>query len=234
MALRAVIDHPKFSRLKSLLKTNRACTLGYLEAMWHFCGRFTQQGNIGKYPIEEIESWIEWPGESGALIDALIKSKWIDEDPVHGLLVHDWHKHADAATKLALKRSGLEFIVPTVSQQCSDSVATVLGLPVPVPVSENGIEGNRTEPEEPKEKAPRKETKPKTREAFDDYCKEIGLPPSESQKAWLYWHQEHEWKNVKCWKARLQTWKINWEKRDGRKDPDLRTEGTRFVFGEGA
>jgi hypothetical protein len=66
MALRAVPDHPKFYRLKTILHLNRGSALGYLEGTWHFCARFTPQGNIGKYSDEEIEAWLEWDGEPGA------------------------------------------------------------------------------------------------------------------------------------------------------------------------
>jgi len=136
MALRAVIDHPKFARLKNILKLNKSCTLGYLEGLWHFCGRYTPNGNIGKYSVEDIEAWLEWDGEEGALIAAMVKAKWIDDCPVNGLIVHDWHKHADDATRLALKRAKQDFVVVTESQsvpQCPDSVATVSGLPEPEP-----------------------------------------------------------------------------------------------------
>lgn len=129
MALRAVTEHPKFSRLKVILGVGKAVALGYLECLWHFAGRFTPDGALSKYEPEEIEAWLEWDGEPGALIAALIKSRWIDQDPTHGLIVHDWHKHADDATKLALKRAGLEFIVPTVSRQCPDTFPTPSGLP---------------------------------------------------------------------------------------------------------
>lgn len=134
MALRAVIDHPKFARLKNILKLNKACTLGYLEGLWHFCGRYTPNGNIGKYSAEDIEAWLEWDGEEGALIAAMVKAKWIDDCPVNGLIVHDWHKHADDATRLALKRAKQEFVVATESvcvPRCPDSVATESGLPEP-------------------------------------------------------------------------------------------------------
>jgi len=139
MALRAVVDHPKFFRLKTLLKLTKGECLGYLEAVWHFTGRYTPNGNIGKYSVEEIEAWVEWDGEEGALISAMITAKWIDNDPVHGLIVHDWCKHADDATRLSLKRANTAFIVPTVSGQCRDTVtdtATVSGLPEPEPVPE--------------------------------------------------------------------------------------------------
>lgn len=111
MALRAVPEHPKFMRLKAILKLGKAQALGYLECVWHFCGRYTPQGDIGKYTDEEIEAWCEWDGEEGALIAALVKARWIDRHPDHRLVVHDWHKHADDATRLALKRAGQRFIL---------------------------------------------------------------------------------------------------------------------------
>jgi hypothetical protein len=142
MALRAVLEHPKFAHLKTILGEPRAHCLGYLECVWHFCGRFTPQGNIGKYSDAQIEAWLEWTGEPGSLVAALIESRWLDRDLNHRLVVHDWQIHADATTKLALKRSKADFVVP-VSIQCRDTVATVspisikvLGLPESVPEPE--------------------------------------------------------------------------------------------------
>lgn len=150
MALRAVIDHPKFARLKILLKLNKACTLGYLEGLWHFCGRYTPQGNIGKYSDADIEAWLEWDGEDGALIAAFIKARWIDNDQDHRLLIHDWHKHADDATRKAVARAKESLIVPHVSGQCRDSVGTPERLPEPgagaVPVPEPEPELNTSAP----------------------------------------------------------------------------------------
>lgn len=144
MALRAVPDHPKFAHLKSLLKLPKAVVLGYLECMWHFTGRFTPQGNIGKYSDLAIESWLEWDGEEGKLIDVLIKSGWLDIDEAHRLIVHDWHQHADKASRQALGRAGLKFVVPEGGTVCvhrghtetktENTVDTPGTLPVPVPV----------------------------------------------------------------------------------------------------
>lgn len=137
MALRAVPDHPKFADLKARLQAGRGVTLGYLEAIWHFCGRFTPQGNIGKYTDSQIESWVEWEGEPGALVQALCDSHWIDRDREHRLLVHDWHEHADGATKVALKRKGLGFCRPTVATPSErKSILSSLPEPVPEPVPE--------------------------------------------------------------------------------------------------
>jgi len=109
MAKRGVIDHPKFARLKRALGTNKAATLGYLETLWQFVGRYTPQGNIGKYSDDEIEAWIEWDGEDGGLVAALVKCGWLDTDPTHRLIVHDWASHADSMCHAALCKETLLF-----------------------------------------------------------------------------------------------------------------------------
>lgn len=153
MALRAVPDHPKFAELKAALGLSKGATLGYLECVWHFVGRFTPQGNIGKYTDTAIESWVEWEGAPGALIDALIAARWIDRDSKHRLLIHDWPIHADRAAKQALIRSKLEFCVPTVDTESQvdrtcvtyvspteESASSTMPLPVPESVPESGAE----------------------------------------------------------------------------------------------
>jgi hypothetical protein len=130
MALRAVDDHPKLHDLKSILSIGRGEALGYLEALWHFTGRFTPAGNIGAYSDTAIESWIEWKGAPGALMAALVQSKWIDANETHRLVIHDWHDHADDATKLALKRKKIGFVTcPDLSRHVPDNIPTQSGLP---------------------------------------------------------------------------------------------------------
>lgn len=133
MALRAVPDHPKFAELKAILNQPKGPVAGWLEMMWHFTGRFTPQGNIGKYTDMAIEAWVEWNGEPGALIEAFVKAGWIDRDPVHRLLVHDWAEHADKATKNALGRSKIAFCTPGVRTEIPE-VGTPYRPPVPEPV----------------------------------------------------------------------------------------------------
>lgn len=146
MALRAVPDHPKFAALKAALRQPKGPVMGWLEAIWHFTGRFTPQGDIGKYPDEAIEGWVEWDGESGKLIETLVRTGWLDRDSVYRLVVHDWAQHADKATKNALNRAKLNFCTPTVHTpyvQCTDEslesgTAYRLPEPVPEPVPEPG------------------------------------------------------------------------------------------------
>jgi hypothetical protein len=143
MALRAVPDHPKFANLKAILGQPKGPVLGWLEAIWHFTGRFTPQGNIGKYPDETIEAWVEWSGKPGDLIAALIHAGWLDADPTHRLLVHDWEQHADHATKMGLGRNRLSFCAHTVQKPCAqisspdNAERTPEALPVPVPAPES-------------------------------------------------------------------------------------------------
>jgi hypothetical protein len=110
MAKRTVLDHPKFMKLKATLHQPKGATLGWLESVWHFTAKFAPQGNIGKYEDADIEAWVEWDGEPGQLIAALVKTKWLDPSDDYRLLVHDWQDHADDATKKALKRSSLWFM----------------------------------------------------------------------------------------------------------------------------
>ena len=129
MALRSVPNHPKFAQLKRLLGLPKGATLGWLEAVWHFTGQYAQQGNIGKFTDAEIEAWVEWDGEPGALITALVASHWLDIHPEHRLIVHDWHEHADQATKKAIGKKKLVFLTG-----CMD---TFRNSSIPIPEIEN-------------------------------------------------------------------------------------------------
>lgn len=114
MALRAVTGHPKFAMLKEVLHLTNFEALGCLEMIWHFTARFTPEGNIGKYSNEAIETWVDWDGKPGELIEALISCAWIDADKKHRLVVHDWHEHTDAMVHTDLARRLLRFTNGTV------------------------------------------------------------------------------------------------------------------------
>lgn len=106
MALRAVPDHPKFADFKRRLGLTKGAALGYLECIWHFTGRFTPAGNIGKYQDSAIEAWVEWDGEPGALVEALIQSDWAHrhENPEYRVVIHDWSMYADEIVNTVLAR----------------------------------------------------------------------------------------------------------------------------------
>ena len=105
MALRAVPDHPKFADLKHRLVATKGAALGYLECIWHFSARFTPRGNIGKYSDSAIEAWVEWDGEPGLLISAMVESCWLHLNGEHRVVVHDWSQHADETVQTTLARN---------------------------------------------------------------------------------------------------------------------------------
>lgn len=136
MAKRTTLEHPKFARLKLVLSLDKFAVLGVLETLWQMVGRYTPQGNIGKYSDEEIEAWMEWRGEPGSLVSALVKCGWLDVCSTHRLVVHDWADHIDHTTATALKRAKLEPVKAQVLEQCSHSVRTVFAPPEPEPEPE--------------------------------------------------------------------------------------------------
>lgn len=138
MALRAVPEHPKFAALKLELSVSKFEALGILEALWHFVGKFTPRGNVGKFTDKQIEAWIEWTGEPGRLVQALTETGWIDLSADHRLIIHDWHEHADSTTKKQVGRTGIGFV-----QTCPDmSIPNGKrdGPPEPEPVPVPGTE----------------------------------------------------------------------------------------------
>ena len=121
---RAASDHPKLQRLQRRLSLKRYQAMGLMEALWHFTGRYSPEGDIGRWSDEEIAAWVEWDGEPEELVGTLVTCGWLDEHPVFRLVVHDWAEHADEATKVSLKRAGKAFVVATNT----DSKATPLKL----------------------------------------------------------------------------------------------------------
>lgn len=124
---RGTPDHPKTLDLMRRLEGSRFEAIGVLEALWHWTAKFAPRGDIGRWSDEQIEAGLQWSGDPGRLVPALVAARWLDADPVHRLIVHDWAQHADDATKKALQRAGLEFVqttsavVPTVSAAHSDN-----------------------------------------------------------------------------------------------------------------
>lgn len=135
---RGTPEHPKTSRLARQLRVPLAQAIGTLEALWHWCGRYCQQGDIGRFDDEEIAAGAYWHGKPQRLIQALVECGWLEVHPVHRLIVHDWHDHADDAVKKWLDRHRLSFLtvvdtVVTVSGHSRDSGSLPLPLPLPKP-----------------------------------------------------------------------------------------------------
>lgn len=131
---RGTPEHPKMKHLARSLRVNHAHAVGLMETLWHWAGKFAQQGDVGRHDDRDIADACYWTRNPKELIDALIGCGWLDKSDKHRLIIHDWHAHADDAVKKYLDRNGLNFLsndpasalqssanVQTVSRQCPDS-----------------------------------------------------------------------------------------------------------------
>jgi len=106
---RGTITHPKMKALQEELGVDRLTAVGLIEAVFHFTANYAPQGDIGKYSDESIAEDVFWRKSPEKMISALKKTRWIDEDPKHRLVVHDWTDHAEEAVRKKLARQGLAF-----------------------------------------------------------------------------------------------------------------------------
>jgi len=114
MAMRPVVDHPKFAYLCRLLKICKWEALGVLEGIWQFTARYTPQGNVGKYSDQDIADWLEWESSAEFLVECLVSSHWVERNNVYRLVIHDWSIHADMYVNTYLASKLLPFWDGTV------------------------------------------------------------------------------------------------------------------------
>jgi hypothetical protein len=112
---RACHAHPKLYDLADALGISRTHAVGILESLWHLTGTQRIHGDIGTLTNRQIARALDWP-DPDRLIKALVESGWVDENPVHRLVVHNWHKHCDEWVRKAVARSGSPFASLTESK----------------------------------------------------------------------------------------------------------------------
>ena len=105
-------------KLARALNINRGWAVGLLESLWHWTSKFAPQGDIGKHEDIDIAEGCFWDRDPEELIEALVKTGWVDQCPHSRLVIHDWHDHADEAVTKRLSRNGLQFLT------CLDTVST--------------------------------------------------------------------------------------------------------------
>ena len=89
-------DHPKTKKLTRLLDVHLAETIGTLNCLWWWAIDYADldTGDIGKYTPDEIADACEWHGDPDKLIKALVKSRFLDDEP--SLRIHGWEEHLGA------------------------------------------------------------------------------------------------------------------------------------------
>lgn len=109
MALRGTLTHRKTRRLARLLDIDEPSALGILEALWHVTSENQRDGGIGRMANEDIIEEMFCRKDPDTVIDALIKSGWIDEIEGCRLYVHDWHVHSDDTIDNYIARGGKRY-----------------------------------------------------------------------------------------------------------------------------
>ena len=146
---RSAWGHPKLERLGLRLDLPTWGVVGIVESFWQWVGRYAPSGDVSR-DLELMPRWIGY-ADGPRLIAALLDVGLLDRTEDGRLYVHDWHEHADDATKKSLARDGKEFAngervrrypdggapqpdsvephrlapVEPVSRQCPDTVAPV-------------------------------------------------------------------------------------------------------------
>ena len=107
---RGTPDHPKTGDLADRLGIEPFAAVGLLELLWHYAGKYSPRGDVGKFPNKALASGMKWERDPDELITALIESRWLDENKRHRLIVHDWPDHCEESVKKALLRSNSDFL----------------------------------------------------------------------------------------------------------------------------
>jgi hypothetical protein len=105
VALRGSLTHRKTRRLAQALRIAPCFALGIMEALWHVAAENAPSGAVGRMTDEDIAMEMFYDDDPAKLIEALVVSGLLDRDPVHRLVVHDWHIHSDDATDNKLARA---------------------------------------------------------------------------------------------------------------------------------
>lgn len=99
----ASIAHPKVIRVARLLGVERPHALGLIVGVWAFGAAHAPAGRLASFEGAEIESWVGWAGREGALVEALVSARLLDETE-HGLEIHDWPEYTSGLREAERKR----------------------------------------------------------------------------------------------------------------------------------
>jgi len=137
------LHHLKTKRLKMALGIPLYRAVGLLETLWLTVGECAWEfGDIGRFDDIEIAAAIEWEGEPGTLIQALIDSHFLDPHPRFRLVVHGWYEHCPGYVR---KRIDRKWGGDPLEIKDLDSVLDASGSQR-LPVGANGSHGENQDP----------------------------------------------------------------------------------------
>jgi hypothetical protein len=86
------INLVKFKSLAKRLNSPLYRCVGVLESLWLFAQFQARDGDLSRFSHFDIAAWLEWEGDPDLLIQALIDTRWLDQDG-DVLVIHDWVDH---------------------------------------------------------------------------------------------------------------------------------------------
>lgn len=121
----ATTRSPKFRRLMNLTGLSRIEAAGTLELLWLWTMEQAPSGDVGRWEDMDIEAELDWAGEPGALVQALVTAGWLDRCPTHRLLIHDWSDHLPDFLQKRVVRGSLKVASLDVSGRREDKSGNV-------------------------------------------------------------------------------------------------------------
>lgn len=106
---RGATRHPKLMALAQELGICRHQAVGILEDLWHWTAKYAPSGSLAACSDQILAEGIGHVGDPHRLVEALVKTRWVDPHPVHRLVVHDWWDHAEDSVNTDLARKGKLF-----------------------------------------------------------------------------------------------------------------------------
>jgi len=82
----------KFKVLARRLRLPLWQAVGLLESLWLFAQHNARDGELTAHTAEGVAAWLEWEGDAGELVEALVDTRWLDRAGER-LLIHDWDDH---------------------------------------------------------------------------------------------------------------------------------------------
>lgn len=216
--------HPKTRRLMGLLGDTADC---YPVRLWSYCARFhPRDGRMIGYSAVEVESALEWRGESGKAVEALLKVEYLRAIE-NGYECVDWRQHEGHLTafskrgKAAAKARWAKYAssIPHASQSKAKSETS---NPPSVPI--------RSGPDQVKKFGA---FAPPTLAEVQAYCKERGN--AVDAQRWHDFYSAKGWMvgktRMRDWRAAVRTWERSEDALRSAAPPAPKVPGCRRCFG---
>lgn len=157
-------NHPKVIKAARLAGVSRVEIIGRLHYFWWWALDYARDGDITKYDDADIESAIDWPGERGVFVKALIdcgnngQAGLIDITPDGSRYIHDWYQYAgklieyrerDAERKRDIRRTSAGHPQDIQPESPKSPSVTYLPTNLPIPTDTNQPEPTDTDQPEP-------------------------------------------------------------------------------------